>query len=113
MLLEDYFDFLAEDDIRVKSTRIGIETILYDYLFKAKTPEEIASTYTSLNLEQVYATILYYLHNKEKVSAYITDWLEWGEKMLQSQKLHPRPVVERLRKLKAEKLANLASCSNT
>lgn len=113
MLLEDYFDFLAEDDIRVKSTRIGIETILYDYLFKAKTPEEIANTYTSLNLEQVYATILYYLHNKEKVSAYITDWLEWGEKMLARQKLHPRPVVERLRKLKAEKLANLASCSNT
>lgn len=113
MLLEDYFDFLADNDIRVKSTRVGIETILYDYLFKARTPEEIANTYTSLNLEQVYATILYYLHNKETVSAYITDWLEWGEKMRESQKLNPHPAIERLRKLKAEKLANLTSCSNT
>lgn len=109
MLIEDYFDFLADDDIRVKNTRIGIETILSDYLFKAKTPEEIANTYISLNLEQVYATILYYLHNKETVSAYITDWLEWGEKMRSEQQLNPLPVVERLRKLKAEKLANLVS----
>lgn len=98
MLLEDYFDFLADDDIRLKGTRVGIETILFDYLFKAKTPEEIAKTYTSLSLEQVYATILYYLHNKDKVEAYITDWLEWGERMRAEQQRHPRPVVERLRK---------------
>ena len=113
MLLEDYFNFLADDDIRLKGTRIGIETILFDYLFKAKTPEEIANTYTSLSLEQVYATILYYLHNRDTVEAYITDWLEWGEKMRAEQQRQPRPVVERLRKLKAEKLANLAPCSNT
>jgi uncharacterized protein (DUF433 family) len=113
MLLENYFDFLANDDIRVKGTRIGIETILYDYLFKAKTAEEIANTYTSLNLEQVYATILYYLHNKETVEVYITDWLEWGEKMRAEQKLNPHPASERLKKFKVEKLANIAPCSNT
>jgi uncharacterized protein (DUF433 family) len=112
MLLESYFDFLADDDIRVKGTRIGIETILYDYLFKAKTAEEIANTYTSLNLEQVYATILYYLQNKETVEKYLKDWLEWGEKMRIEQKLNPHPAVERLRKLKTEKLANVISCSN-
>ncbi|TVQ48207.1 MAG: hypothetical protein EA365_02085 [Gloeocapsa sp. DLM2.Bin57] len=27
MLLEDYFTFLAADDLRVKGTRIGIETM--------------------------------------------------------------------------------------
>lgn len=106
MRLEDYFDFLAPDDIRLKGTRIGIETILFDHLFRAKTPEEIANTYTSLTLEQVYATILYYLHNKEAVEAYMTDWLEWGDRMRAEQQRNPRPVVERLRKLKAEKQAN-------
>lgn len=35
-----YFDFLSEDDIRVKGTRAGIETILDDYL-NASSPEEI------------------------------------------------------------------------
>lgn len=28
MQLEDYFEFLRPDDIRVKGTRVGIETIL-------------------------------------------------------------------------------------
>jgi uncharacterized protein (DUF433 family) len=105
MQLEDYFNFLAPDDIRLKSTRIGIETILFDYLFRAKTPEEIAKTYTSLSLEQVYATILYYLHNQRAVDAYMTDWLEWSDRMREEQRQNPNPVVEKLRKLKAEKMA--------
>ena len=32
MQLEDYFDFLAPDDIRIKGTCIGIEPILYEYI---------------------------------------------------------------------------------
>lgn len=106
MLLQDYFNFFAPDDIRLKGTRIGIETILFDHIFRAKTPEEIAKTYPSLTLEQVYATILYYLHNKPAVEAYITDWLEWGDKMRAEQQRNPRPIVEKLRKLRAQKLTN-------
>lgn len=105
MQLEDYFNFLAPDDIRLKGTRIGIETILFDRLFRDKSPEEIAQTYTSLTLEQVYATILYYLHNKEAIDAYMTDWLEWGDRMRAEQQRNPRPIVDKLRKLKAEKQA--------
>ncbi|TVP62177.1 MAG: DUF433 domain-containing protein [Nodularia sp. (in: Bacteria)] len=105
MQLEDYFNFLAPDDIRLQGTRVGIETILFDYLFRAKTPEEIAKTYTSLTLEQVYATILYYLHHQQAVDAYIKDWLEWGDRMREEQRRKPNPVVEKLRKLKAEKIA--------
>ena len=36
MQLEDYFNFLTPNDIRLKGTRIGIETILYDYIYHAK-----------------------------------------------------------------------------
>jgi hypothetical protein len=32
MQLEDYFDFQRPDDIRVKGTRIGIETILFSFI---------------------------------------------------------------------------------
>jgi uncharacterized protein (DUF433 family) len=77
MQLEDYFDFLAPDDIRLKGHRIGIESVLYAYIHQHKTPEEIAQYYTTLSLEEVYATILYYLHNKEAVSKYVADWLEY------------------------------------
>lgn len=42
--LTDYFNFITPDDIRLKGTRIGIETILYEYIDRALTPEEIAQT---------------------------------------------------------------------
>ena len=103
MQLEDYFNFLRHDDIRLKGSRIGIETILYEYLFRARTPEEIANIYTSLTLEQVYATILYYLHNKEAVGKYITEWVEWGDKMREEQRRNPPELTEKLRKFKVER----------
>lgn len=105
MQLEDYFNFLAANDIRLKNSRIGIETILYEYIYRARTAEEIANIYTTLTLEQVYATILYYLHNKEAVSKYMADWLEWGRQQRKAQAQNPHPAVARLRKLKAEQEA--------
>jgi uncharacterized protein (DUF433 family) len=105
MQLEDYFDFQRPDDIRLKGTRVGIETILYEYIHRARTPEEIANIYTSLTLEQVYATILYYLHNKEAVSTYIANWLEWSHRVREEQRRNPSPVVIKLMKLLTEKQA--------
>jgi len=105
MQLEEYFKFLAPNDIRLNGTRIGIETILYEYIYRARTPEEIAQIYTSLTLEQVYATILYYLHNSEVVSNYITDWLESGHRMREEQRRNPSPVVQKLMQFKAEREA--------
>lgn len=73
MQLEEYFDFQRPDDIRIKGTRVGIENVLYEYIYRSRTPEQIVDCFSTLTLEQVYATILYYLHNKEAVSKYITD----------------------------------------
>src|SRR5260370_32467069 len=100
MQLEDYFEFLSEDDIRLKGTRVGIETVLYDYIHRQRSPEVIAQTYPSLTLEQVYATILYYLHNKEAVSKYLTDRLEWSREVRKRQSMNPSPGSQRLRKIK-------------
>ena len=105
MQLEDYFVVLGENDIRIKGTRIGIETVLYDFIHRLRSPEEIANTYPSLTLEQVYATILYYLHSKEDVSKYLTDWMEWSQEMRRQQAANPSPEIQRLRKIKAERLA--------
>jgi uncharacterized protein (DUF433 family) len=105
MQLEDYFNFLAPDDIRLRGSRIGIETILYNFIHRAHTPEEIVQTYPTLSLEQVYATILYYLHNKEAVSAYLANYLEWSHKAQKEQELNPPPAVVRLRELREQKLA--------
>ncbi len=102
MQLEDYFDFQRPDDIRIKGHRIGIETILYDYLYNALTAEEIAQKWDTLTLEEVYATILYYLHNKEQIDRYMEDWIEYGRKMREEQEHNLTPGILRLRKIRAE-----------
>jgi uncharacterized protein (DUF433 family) len=105
MQLEDYFNFLSPEDIRLKGTRIGIETILYEYIYRARTPEEINQMFPSLTLEQVYATILYYHHEKEKVSQYIGDWLEWSHRMREEQRKNPHPGVKKIMEFKAAQKA--------
>ena len=101
MQLEDYFDFLSEDDIRLKGTRIGIETVLYEYIHRSQTPEEIAKAYTGLTHEQVYATILYYWHRHETVSQYLKRWLEYCLQAEQEQDKNPSPFVQRLLQIKS------------
>jgi uncharacterized protein (DUF433 family) len=103
MNVEDYFDFLRADDIRLKGHRIGIESILYEYIHNAQTAEEIAARFPTLSLEQVYATILYYLHNKEQVDTYLVNWLEHGRRMREEQARNPTPVMLKLRQLRAAK----------
>ncbi|MEL7359368.1 MAG: DUF433 domain-containing protein [Cyanobacteria bacterium J06560_6] len=105
MQLEDYFSFLEPHDIRIKGTRVGIETVLYDYIFRARTPEEIEQSYSTITLDQVYATILYYLRNKESVEKYITDWIEYGEEMRRQQEENLSPGILRLRELRKKQLA--------
>jgi len=103
--IAEYFNFLSPGDIRLKNSRIGIETILYEYIDCGRSPEEIAQIYKSISLEQVYATILYYLQNKEIVSAYMKNWLEHGHRMREEQRLNPPPVSEKLRQLRTARQA--------
>ncbi len=104
--LENNFTFLAENDIRVKGTRVGIETILYEYIHNSKTPEVIANHYYySLTVEQVYATILYYLQNQEKVGAYLDDYLKYCQTAREEYEENPPPGAVRLRELIAERKA--------
>ncbi len=101
MQLEDYFVFLAPDDIRLRGTRIGIEHILYEYIHNAKSPEEIVQVFHTVKLVQVYATILYYLENRETVEQYVADWLDYTLKAEAEHDQHPPMIAEQLRQLRA------------
>lgn len=105
MQLEDYFSFLAPNDIRIRGTRVGIETVLYDTIYRSSRPEDIVAQYPSLTLEQVHATITYYLHNKEKVAAYLVSWLENTNRRWEEQNRNPSPAIQRLRRIAAERQA--------
>lgn len=113
MQIEDYFEFLSPEDIRIKGTRVGIETVLYDYVHRSRTPEQIVASYPSLTLEQVHATILYYLRNREALNAYLADWLEFGRLMRREQAHDPamRDFVRRMAQVRAAREARQAAAT--
>ena len=103
--LESNFEFLSEDDIRIKGTRISIESVLYESLHLSQTPEEIVQHFHTLTLEEVYATILYYLQNPVEVGNYLANNLAYCQRFREEYEKNPPPGVVRLRQLKAEKQA--------
>ncbi len=106
MKLEDYFDFLSPDDIRIKGHRIGIDDVLA-YYRQGYTPEEIAVHLPSLSLEKIYATLTYYHNKRAEVDAYLARLTSWREQRYREWASDPSPVVQRLRALKAARQKQL------
>lgn len=114
MQLEDYFEFEEFefegvgkiDRIRLKGTRIGLEHVIEPFL-QGESPERIYQGYRhSLQLEHVYATITFYLHNK----AAMDDYLRRGNRVAdyyyqEYLKQEPSEVTRRLKALKAQQQA--------
>lgn len=96
MELENYFDFIQEDVIRIKGNRIDIEIVLEDYLNGA-SPEEILLRYPTLSLEKIHATILYYLSKKEEVETYLERVRQLDEEAELEQQQNPSPFIVELR----------------
>ena len=109
---ESNFEFLSDDDIRIKGTRIGIESVLYESLHLSQTPEEIVHRFHTLTLELVYATILYYLQNPIKVGDYLANNLQYCKTFREEYEKNPSPGVVRLRELIAER-QNVSDNSHT
>lgn len=108
MQLEEYFlfekfpsKFGEIERIRIKGHRISIENVL-EYYKAGKTAEHIQSEiYPSLTLEEVYATITYYLHSKETVEAYIERSEKVGDAYYQEWlQQEPSEALKRLRTLR-------------
>jgi uncharacterized protein (DUF433 family) len=78
MQLEDYFEFEKLDTkfgqverIRIKGHRIAIQDVLEHFKAGVQPDQIQREVYPALTLEEVYATITYYLHNQGAVDEYI------------------------------------------
>ncbi|MBI3467133.1 MAG: DUF433 domain-containing protein [Planctomycetes bacterium] len=102
MQLEDYFEFDECDRIRVKGTRMAIEYVIDDYL-QGTSPEEIVHSYhPAITLEQVFATLTYYLHNRAEIDAYRQRNEAAADAAYRAHlEEEPPEVVKRLRALRA------------
>ena len=56
--------------VRVGGTRVTLDTVVRAFI-RGATAEEIAQQYPSLSLPDIYATISYYLQNREDVEKYL------------------------------------------
>lgn len=77
----------ADGVIRVGRTRVTLDVLLAQFQSGA-TPEEIASEFTTLSLTDVYATISYYLQNRQEIDAYLSRRAEKAQvirKQIESQ----------------------------
>ncbi len=102
MELESYFDFSDEEDILIKGTRIGLQHVV-ELFNEGASPEEITARFRALSLEQAYATITYYLANREKVDTYVKGIHDFMEAGWQEQQKNPSAVALRVRKIKEER----------
>jgi len=102
MLLEDYFDFLSPDDIRIKGHRIGIQDVIKYYL-SGYSPEEILEELPSLNSEKIYAVITYYWHNRAQIDEYMFHLEQSQEQHYQDWlKKEPSELIAKLRSLREQ-----------
>jgi uncharacterized protein (DUF433 family) len=68
MQLEDYFDLNEPNGIRIRSTRVNLEDVVYAAR-QGQTPARIAQSFPSLSLEQVHAALAYYYRNQQQVTS--------------------------------------------
>jgi uncharacterized protein (DUF433 family) len=100
--LTKYLDFSNPDAIRIKGHRLGIEHIL-DYYLEGHNPDEIAQEFPGLNLETIYAVIIYYLTNRTKMDAYLLQRRTLNEQAYQEWAAAPSPLIQRLRAVREER----------
>ena len=106
MQLEDYFDFTdPHGEIRLKGHRVWIQHILHPYLEQGKSPEQIAADLPTLSLDKIYATILYYLVNKDAVDKYLRAVEEEAERQRSAQPPPTPEFLERVTRARAEREA--------
>jgi uncharacterized protein (DUF433 family) len=109
MQLEDCFEFERFETkfgpverIRIKGHRIAIEHVL-EAFNSGTPPARIQSeVYPSLTLAEVYATIAYYLLNKDAVDQYLRRGEDVADAYYQEWlKQEPSPLRKRLLELRA------------
>lgn len=94
--LLDYFEPVSRDEIRIRGTRVGIETVIQESQ-QGLSAGEIAAQYPALLLEQIHATLTLYHHHSDEIDAYMRRWARHGEEMLAQQRKQDGGFVSRLR----------------
>ncbi|HLE68842.1 MAG TPA: DUF433 domain-containing protein [Vicinamibacteria bacterium] len=56
---------------RIRGSRVSLDSIVYAFL-SGQTAESIAQSFPTLDLEQVYGAIAFYLSRREEIDSYLS-----------------------------------------
>src|SRR5262245_2476466 len=92
----------------VRGTRVGLDSVILSYK-DGETPGEILEAFSALkSVEIIEGVIQFYLNNKDLVEAYLEDQNRLDTELAAIQAQDHSPVLERLRRMKAELLLKQA-----
>ena len=94
--LPDILVCTPQGSLRIAGTRVSLDSVIYAFL-EGATPEEICQDFSALSLAQVYATIAYYLNNREQVDAYLQEERRASENLRRELKARHRDFLKDLR----------------
>lgn len=85
---------LVEGVFKVGDSRVSLDTIVYAFN-DGRDAAEIQRQYDALSLAQVHAAIAYYLHNKAKVDAYMSEHERKRENFWREHEAEYPPKINR------------------
>ena len=92
MRLEDYFDLTSSGRILVKGTAVGIESLLEPWLDGYPTGDILRRYHSQVTLEQIYATVTYYLNQKPTIDRYLEHCRQNGQPAGVDDQGHDAPI---------------------
>ncbi|MGH7137203.1 MAG: DUF433 domain-containing protein [Pirellulales bacterium] len=104
----NYAFLTPEGGWRVTGSRVSLDSVVHCY-WEGLSPESIVNEFPTLNAEQVYGAIAFYLHNRTEIDKYLQDQeVRWQELKERSERDNS-VLLARLRAARDAK--NLASNS--
>jgi len=76
-------------------SRVSLDSVIYEFLNGA-SPESIVKSFPSLNLEQVYGAITFYLANRAEMDAYLAETEKLWEEARKNQDPRSADLQKRL-----------------
>jgi uncharacterized protein (DUF433 family) len=89
--------------LRVGGTRVSLDSVVYAFR-QGHAAESICLQYSTLNLEEVYGALAFYLANLEEVDRYLDRQQQAWDQVRQQAEQQPNAVVARLRALQPASL---------
>jgi uncharacterized protein (DUF433 family) len=83
--------------IRLAGSRVTLDTVISAYQ-RGATPEQIAQSYSSLQIADIYAVLAYYLRHRQEVEGYLERRREQSRRVRREfeERFPPNGLRERL-----------------